>query len=87
MSRSFSRLAYCVPASRTAFVYRRDKYMFHQANVVNTTWASTGDLAVNPVPTGNPSLLEYWYERVLAQMSKFINTAVFPIEVQYIRAV
>ena len=56
--------------------------MFHQANVASTTWAAAGDnLAVNPVPTDNPSLLQYWYERVLSQMSKFINTSAFPIKV------
>lgn len=68
--------------TRSAFVYRRDKYMFHQANVISTTWESAGDLAVDPVPTDNPSLLQYWYVRVLAKMAKFINTPVFPIEVR-----
>lgn len=56
--------------------------MFHQANVVSTSWTGTGNLAVDPVPSGNPSLLEYWYQRVLAQMAKFINTSAFPIKVR-----
>lgn len=57
--------------------------MFHQANVISTTWAAAGEeMAVNPVPTGDPSLLQYWYERVLSQMSKFINTSAFPIKVR-----
>lgn len=55
--------------------------MFHQANVVSTSWAASGSLAVDPVPTDDPSLLEYWYERVLAHMAKFINTSTFPIKV------
>ena len=56
--------------------------MFHQANVVSTSWAAAGDnMAVNPVPTDSPSLLEYWYERVLAHMAMFINTSTFPIKV------
>lgn len=56
--------------------------MFHQANVVSTPWPNTPNLAVNPTPSDNPSLLEYWYQRVLAQMAKFINTSVFPIKVR-----
>ncbi|CAM9875608.1 unnamed protein product, partial [Sphacelaria rigidula] len=47
---------------------RRDKYMFHQANVIPT-----------PTPTGKKSLLEYWYEVVFAKMAEFINTDSFPI--------
>lgn len=48
----------------------RDKYMFHQANVIKTN-----------TPTGEKSLLEYWYEIVLAKIAQFINTDVFPIKV------
>eukprot|EP00903_Cladosiphon_okamuranus_P009435 g8995.t1 len=61
---------------------RRDKYMFHQANLVPTTWASssTDPLYVSPRPTNNPSLLEYWYIRVLGELSKYLNTGVFPVQ-------
>ncbi|CAB1107791.1 unnamed protein product [Ectocarpus sp. CCAP 1310/34] len=41
---------------------RRDKYMFHQANVVPTS-----------TPLGEMSLLEYWYEVVLKKMALYLN--------------
>lgn len=61
----------------------RDKYMFHQANLVSTTWATstTDPMYVSPRPTNNPSLLEYWYIRVLGEMAKYLNTAAFPVQV------
>lgn len=49
----------------------RDKYMFHQANVIPTA-----------TPTGTKSLLEYWYEVVFAKLAEFINTNTFPITVR-----
>lgn len=52
----------------------RDKYMFHQTNVVSTT-----------VPTGTKSLLAYWYEVVLGKMSTFLNLKgadPFPVRVR-----
>ncbi|CAM9819067.1 unnamed protein product, partial [Scytosiphon promiscuus] len=61
---------------------RRDKYMFHQANLISTEWTEdpTDPLYVSPRPTDSPSLLEYWYIRVLAEMGKYLNTETFPIE-------
>eukprot|EP00903_Cladosiphon_okamuranus_P012911 g12054.t1 len=61
---------------------RRDKYMFHQANVISTTWTSDENdpMYVNPRPTNNPSLLEYWYVRVLAELATYLNTDVFPVQ-------
>lgn len=44
----------------------RDKYMFHQANVVPSS-----DL-------GNKSSLEYWYEKIMAALSSYIS---FPVKV------
>ncbi|CAN0017372.1 unnamed protein product, partial [Ectocarpus sp. 13 AM-2016] len=69
-------------ATRYILTGRRDKYMFHQANVISTTWTTdTSDpMYVSPRPTNNPSLLEYWYIRVLAEMARFINTGSFPIQ-------
>ncbi len=60
--------------------------MFHQANLINTTWASstTDPLYVSPRPTNNASLLEYWYVRVLAELSKYVNTGIFPVQVRSI---
>lgn len=68
---------------------RRDKYMFHQANLVRTEWTSdpTDPLYVSPRPTDNPSLMEYWYFRVLSEMGKYINTAIFPVEVRSPRVI
>ncbi|CAM9431671.1 unnamed protein product, partial [Hapterophycus canaliculatus] len=61
---------------------RRDKYMFHQANLISTEWTDdvTDPLYVSPRPENDPSLLEYWYIRVLAEMGKYLNTATFPVE-------
>lgn len=58
--------------------------MFHQANVISTTWATdTSDpMYVNPRPTNNPSLLEYWYIRVLAELATYLNTDAFPVQVR-----
>lgn len=47
--------------------------MFHQANVVPTT-----------VPSGTKSLLEYWYEVVMAKMATYLNlqgSEPFPLQV------
>ncbi|CAM9564780.1 unnamed protein product [Pylaiella littoralis] len=46
---------------------RRDKYMFHQANI-----KPAGD-----VGDGTQSLLDYWYERVMQDFSKWIT---FPVK-------
>ncbi|CBJ25809.1 conserved unknown protein [Ectocarpus siliculosus] len=46
---------------------RRDKYMFHQANII-----PAGD-----VGDGSQSLLDYWYERVLEVFSSYIT---FPVK-------
>ncbi|CBJ25803.1 conserved unknown protein [Ectocarpus siliculosus] len=46
---------------------RRDKYMFHQANVI-----PAGD-----VGDGTQSLLDYWYERVLEVYSSYVT---FPVK-------
>ncbi|CBJ25804.1 conserved unknown protein [Ectocarpus siliculosus] len=46
---------------------RRDKYMFHQANII-----PAGD-----VGDGTQSLLDYWYERVLEVYSSYIT---FPVK-------
>lgn len=60
-----------VTTTRYILSGRRDKYMFHQANVIPTT-----------TPTGQKSLLEYWYEVVFAKLAEFINTDSFPITVR-----
>ena len=62
----------------------RDKYMFHQANVISTTWTNDPNdrMYVTPRPTNDPSLLEYWYTRVLAELATFLNTDVFPVQVK-----
>lgn len=46
----------------------RDKYMFHQANII-----PAGD-----VGDGSQSLLDYWYQRVMEDYSKWIT---FPVKV------
>ncbi|CAN0053457.1 unnamed protein product, partial [Scytosiphon promiscuus] len=46
---------------------RRDKYMFHQANII-----PAGD-----VGDGTQSLLDYWYEQVMA---KFSSSVTFPVK-------
>ncbi|CAM9455735.1 unnamed protein product [Ectocarpus sp. 8 AP-2014] len=46
---------------------RRDKYMFHQANII-----PAGD-----VGDGTQSLLDYWYERVLEVFSSYVT---FPVK-------
>ncbi|CAM9641494.1 unnamed protein product, partial [Ectocarpus fasciculatus] len=46
---------------------RRDKYMFHQANII-----PAGD-----VGDGTQSLLDYWYERVLEVYSSYVT---FPVK-------
>lgn len=40
----------------------RDKYMFHQLNVIPTS-----------LPDGHKSLLDGWYEAVLSRMSGYLN--------------
>lgn len=47
-------------------VRRRDKYMFHQLNVIPAA------------DVEGKSLLEYWYERVMATFSSFVT---FPVKV------
>ncbi|CAM9818998.1 unnamed protein product [Scytosiphon promiscuus] len=61
---------------------RRDKYMFHQANLISTNWTedTTDPLYVDPRPENDPSLLEYWYIRVLAELGTYLNTETFSIE-------
>lgn len=63
----------------------RDKYMFHQANLVSTSWTTdtTDPLYVSPTPTNDASLLEYWYIRVLGELSKYLNTDIFPVQVRF----
>ncbi|CAN0399886.1 unnamed protein product [Ectocarpus sp. 12 AP-2014] len=46
---------------------RRDKYMFHQANIIQA-----GD-----VGDGTQSLLDYWYERVLEVFASYVT---FPVK-------
>ncbi|CAN0428257.1 unnamed protein product [Pylaiella littoralis] len=46
---------------------RRDKYMFHQANII-----PAGDIG-----DGTQSLLDYWYERVMQDFSKWMT---FPVK-------
>ncbi|CAM9255649.1 unnamed protein product, partial [Ectocarpus sp. 8 AP-2014] len=46
---------------------RRDKYMFHQANLI----------AAGDVGDGTQSLLDYWYERVLEVYSSYVT---FPVK-------
>eukprot|EP00752_Nemacystus_decipiens_P008085 g7226.t1 len=60
----------------------RDKYFFHQANLIGTTWVDNRrtTLHVSPAPENNASLLEYWYTRVLGELSKYVNTEFFPVE-------
>ena len=48
----------------------RDKYMFHQANVIPAS-----DLP------GSPSLLEYWYKQV---MEKLTSLLAFPVMVRIV---
>ncbi|CAM9973823.1 unnamed protein product, partial [Pylaiella littoralis] len=68
--------------SRYILSGRRDKYMFHQANVISTEWTSdtTDPLYVSPRPTDSPSLMEYWYFRVFTEIAKYLNIAIFPVE-------
>lgn len=51
--------------------FYRDKYMFHQANIV-----PADDLDDAPIST-----LEYWYKRVLEEFSRLIS---FPVKVRVI---
>ena len=48
----------------------RDKYMFHQANVIPAS-----DLS------GSPSLLEYWYQQVMEELTSYLA---FPVTVRTI---
>lgn len=48
--------------------YDRDKYMFHQANVIPSS-----DLP------GSPSLLAYWYQEVMAELTSLLA---FPVMVR-----
>ena len=58
--------------------------MFHQANLVPTNWTTdpTDPLYVTPTPTDDPSLIEYWHIRVLGELSKYLNTDAFPVQVR-----
>lgn len=57
----------------------RDKYMFHQANVVPMGVPTASD------PSGEESLLLYWYRIVLEELSQYINmkdsASPFPVKV------
>eukprot|EP00904_Undaria_pinnatifida_P003100 jgi/Undpi1/12791/HiC_scaffold_7.g02458.m1 len=52
-------------ASRYILAGHRDKYMFHQANVIPAS-----DLS------GSPSLLEYWYQQVMEELTSYLA---FPV--------
>lgn len=68
------RPAFFTPEPPITASATRDKYMFHQANVIPTT-----------VPTGTYSLLEYWYDVVMTKMATYLNlqgTDSFPLRVR-----
>ncbi|CAM9922367.1 unnamed protein product, partial [Scytosiphon promiscuus] len=60
---------------------RRDKYMFHQANVVPTEVPNSSGT------TSQESLLLYWYRLVLEELSQYINIkdAIAPFPVRSVK--
>eukprot|EP00903_Cladosiphon_okamuranus_P014195 g13189.t1 len=54
--------------TRNMLTGRRDKYMFHQANII-----PAGDVGGD----SGMSLLDYWYERVMQEFSKWVT---FPVK-------
>lgn len=65
----------CIPAVCCPLICAsRDKYMFHQANIIPS----------NEAELGGKSLLEYWYERVMQDYAKWIT---FPVKVSRARTV
>ena len=57
--------------------------MFHQANLISAEWPTSGPMLVDPYPEDSPSLLQYWYRRMISSIAKYINTAAYPITVRH----
>ena len=63
-------LASCLCLCFSCLLFFRDKYMFHQANII-----PAGDVGGD----AGLSLLDYWYERVMQEFSKWVT---FPVKVR-----
>eukprot|EP00904_Undaria_pinnatifida_P011670 jgi/Undpi1/7633/HiC_scaffold_23.g10106.m1 len=68
-------------ATNTRYILsgRRDKNMFHQANLISVVWPTEGPMLVDPYPEDSPSMLMYWYRRMIASIAKYINIAAYPV--------
>lgn len=70
----------CLSVCLSVLFAYRDKYMFHQANVVPTEVPSGTSTS-----TSQESMLLYWYRIILEELSKYINikgaASPFPVRV------